>query len=971
MISFFGTADPPQKSKAPSTPAPVTPAPKMSVPMTPMPGTPAPGTPMPSASATAPEPHDPQEQADPAGGESEMPSAPYEGIDPHMPQIRTMKPLYSLKRVLQKLPEAVKEEPATARRLLLGLHEKLWHATARDFASLLMRAGMPPEVIEMASQAVAACSICRKYSRLPSRPRTKVSLAACFGDEVELDLFFLRGKTFLIMVDVATRYKVAFMIQSKSAQDIMQGMITHWIRFFGPMRVLTGDQETAIMTTQSGIEFERLGITRNPKGTTSGLASAQHTGTGLIERHTSLVKLTMQKMKAEMDRQGLLCEDNDVAMEAAMSHNLCLTYGGYTPAMAVFGVLPRAMFEFEAETLTAVNGSMDRDVSIFESALRLRSIAMAAIQQSIAEDRIARATRSRPQKLDTAELTAGTSQLEIHRDGNWRGPATLLEVNEDEGTAVVKYQGRPYLMPLRFVRPFQGIYFNMDTNHEEIYQVMKMVEESQQYKQYFLGYKMILESHGHTMRLTPAQPREEQQKIIDSFSKWSHWLHHPVHGLLYGQALHTLQPPPGTRGTILIWLKNTTDYVKVQKEDDRHMRLKKEYHVHWDSMCTLYFLYYPIVTQEPPPVSQPASTSSAQPSAIQGDTPPEEMEVESTLPSVPSKRMEPEVRSPALVPDKKPRIYEAFPSYDTYQTLHTLHWMLDRKKMNRLRLQDFWASTMEIPRWMNGLTMEEVNVHFSCQADQVRQRHASYLVHQPGSRLRHVHLDLAHGGSYLSLTDELNIKEEELADLWPLVEEADAKELAQFVQEKAFEKVLLEDILADTVVIDGIWVRCWKYKQGKKILKSRMCARGCFDPQKQELSTRSTTASRLSQRILLSTAAVMNCLPESWDVSGAFLKGLTFDRIRELLLKQGIKTPIRSVVVIPPYNSWRHLAKVDPSFHLEPWEIPRYGLWCLKPVYGLNDAPVAWQLSLEEFLKKQKGVASHLDDSFYFWKDPA
>ena len=27
------------------------------------------------------------------------------------------------------------------------------------------------------------------------------------------------------------------------------------------------------------------------------------------------------------------------------------------------------------------------------------------------------------------------------------------------------------------------------------------------------------------------------------------------------------------------------------------------------------------------------------------------------------------------------------------------------------------------------------------------------------------------------------------------------------------------------------------------------------------------------------------------------------------------------------------------------------------------------QLSLGEFLKKQKGVASHLDDSFYSWKD--
>ena len=82
--------------------------------------------------------------------------------------------------------------------------------------------------------------------------------------------------------------------------------------------------------------------------------------------------------------------------------------------------------------------------------------------------------------------------------------------------------------------------------------------------------------------------------------------------------------------------------------------------------------------------------------------------------------------------------------------------------------------------------------------------------------------------------------------------------------------------------------------------------------------------------------------PESWDVSGAFLKGLTFDRIREILLKQGVKTPVRAVVLVPPWNTWRHLATVDQQFHVEPWEIPLYGLWCLKPIYGLNDAPVAW-----------------------------
>ena len=90
--------------------------------------------------------------------------------------------------------------------------------------------------------------------------------------------------------------------------------------------------------------------------------------------------------------------------------------------------------------------------------------------------------------------------------------------------------------------------------------------------------------------------------------------------------------------------------------------------------------------------------------------------------------------------------------------------------------------------------------------------------------------------------------------------------------------------------------------------------------------------------------------------------------MREILREQGIKAPERSVVVIPPANAWRHLAKVDASFHLEPCKIPSYGLWCHKPV--LNDAPVAWQLSLGLFLKEQKGHHSHLDDSFFFGKEP-
>ena len=58
-------------------------------------------------------------------------------------------------------------------------------------------------------------------------------------------------------------------------------------------------------------------------------------------------------------------------------------------------------------------------------------------------------------------------------------------------------------------------------------------------------------------------------------------------------------------------------------------------------------------------------------------------------------------------------------------------------------------------------------------------------------------------------------------------------------------------------------------------MKSRLCARGCFDSQKTLLSTLSTTATRLSQRILVSAAANEDLDCESWDISGASLKAWT------------------------------------------------------------------------------------------------
>ena len=81
------------------------------------------------------------------------------------------------------------------------------------------------------------------------------------------------------------------------------------------------DQQASLMSHEAGGEFERMNIVRCPRGTTQGQGAEQHTGTGLVERHVQLTKLTIMKLKAELQRQGLNPEPAELGMESAMAHS--------------------------------------------------------------------------------------------------------------------------------------------------------------------------------------------------------------------------------------------------------------------------------------------------------------------------------------------------------------------------------------------------------------------------------------------------------------------------------------------------------------------------------------------------------------------------------------------------------------------------------------------------------------------------
>ena len=75
----------------------------------------------------------------------------------------------------------------------------------------------------------------------------------------------------------------------------------------------------------------------------------------------------------------------------------------------------------------------------------------------------------------------------------------------------------------------------------------------------------------------------------------------------------------------------------------------------------------------------------------------------------------------------------------------------------------------------------------------------------------------------------------------------------------------------------------------------------------------------------------------------------------------------RLIAIDPPRNVWRHLKKLGKRFNIPENELHLYVLLCLKPVYGLSEAPLAWQLFLHKFLRELGAFQSHFDENYWYW----
>ncbi len=76
-------------------------------------------------------------------------------------------------------------------------------------------------------------------------------------------LFFLWDKIFLLLVDEHTRYKIAGIMERKTATDYLKCLCSSWVRFLGPMETFVADQEGALTLVGAGSVLKKAGVLKN------------------------------------------------------------------------------------------------------------------------------------------------------------------------------------------------------------------------------------------------------------------------------------------------------------------------------------------------------------------------------------------------------------------------------------------------------------------------------------------------------------------------------------------------------------------------------------------------------------------------------------------------------------------------------------------------------------------------------------
>jgi hypothetical protein len=187
---------------------------------------------------------------------------------------------------------------------------------------------------------------------------------------------FVEDKIIMHIIDEATRYSCARLVDNKQTATIIDMLTEAWFTYFGPPQLILSDQEGALISEESAVWSERWSTSFRfkPKGSHANI----------VERHHQILRDQLHKILAQARLEKLELNFNRILSEAVFAKNILTTVHGVSPYMAVFGRFPGALKEMETPGISLV----DDFQGTHKHATRLRELAMASIVEGVAQDRI-------------------------------------------------------------------------------------------------------------------------------------------------------------------------------------------------------------------------------------------------------------------------------------------------------------------------------------------------------------------------------------------------------------------------------------------------------------------------------------------------------------------------------------------------------------------------------------------------------
>lgn len=891
---------------------------------------------------------------------------------------------WDLGRSLQLLRS---QHPGTICRTLRVLHLRWWHASAAKMKKLLQAAGVTGKALDMVDNIVDTCKQCRMWARPGPTSKTTSRLIEEFNDTVQHDLFFIRTHPVMHLIDSCIRWTRAGFIADKESGTLMRSLYKLWLSLYGGPRVLESDQESGLITDAAKQMLQRWNTQLVQKGVNEHVR--------MLEKHHDILRQQFLKLEAQIKEEGLNIDSDMIMDEAVFAKNALFQVGNVSPYQCLHGRTPTVLPDHNMSD-AFLDDSVGGPAGYSRGRHRVRELAVQTCIEHTAKERAQRALRSRTRSATQSESYDYGDKVDVWRSSGqketpcWKGPATVERVDE-KGDVHVKWQGGMLICRPQDIRRALA-YMSLSYLIVESYQSSSTSPFSI-LQNYVQNLRRTTELFAIVLQDGKFQPTKCSRQHPEVYFAVLHVASCGLHltgciGARLGSGCKVLEGISGYDDTVIwYWNHSRPSDVKHMEETGTKRINMSTHESDTDRLRVVQFLLSDMsvvddIRRDHPHVPHLGGPSLPDvemlyPHPSQFPTP---VDIDSELPashSVPSGN-----HSSSL---KRQR---SEGSQGSENPAPHVSPMLDSTSSTRDESDDEeWHSAQDTEEAMYDLT---VSTFYAIQPNMSLHSQSefslSYLLEEPTDTADFEFAfadDIAHlvsrvdcqepwvqgalrSGCRLVLVASKNtsspysVIERTFDDLSPLeikkhaqaVAEAKLVEFKRWVDLSTFVRMPRSQA---TNILDVTWVLKWKMIKGVRSIKSRCTARGFKDLQAKSESVHryAATAKRTSQRAICGIAAQQRTVLFSFDISAAFLKGMTFDQIAkqtgEVLRSVQVELKEQDAITM----------RLVPG--MEGFDPQKEVLNLVKPMWGLVDAPRAFQLELLKALAEEGLVATQFD----------